>query len=164
MNARDCPQVDLAKALGEIASMPAFLERVFASAGAQRLAMAPAAGGFSLLEHACHLRDLEAEGYAVRVRRLLEEERPELVGFDGARIARERDYCSQDAQAALAAFTQTRQALAVRLAALSEEERCREGVFAGGPVTLEGLVAMMAGHDGEHRAEIEALLAELAAR
>ncbi len=164
MNPQDCPQVDLAHALGEISSMPAYLERAFAAAGPARLATMPAAGGFSLIEHACHLRDLEAEGYAVRVRRLLEEERPELAGFDGARVARERDYRSQDARAALDAFTAAREALAVRLAALSGDERCREGVFAGKPVTLEGLVAMMAGHDREHRVEIDALLGELAAR
>jgi hypothetical protein len=150
--------------LGEIASMPAFLERAFASAGTSRLATMPAAGGFSLLEHACHLRDLEAEGYTVRVRRLLEEERPELVGFEGGRIALERDYRSQDARSALGGFTASRQALVARVAGLSEEERCREGRFAGQGVTLEGVVAMMAGHDREHRAEIEALLGELAAR
>ena len=164
MNAPDCPQVDLAHVLGEIAAMPQVLARAFASAGPQRLATMPAAGGFSLLEHACHLRDLESEGYAVRVRRLLEEERPQLEGFDGTRIAAERGYRSQDARAALEAFTKTRQALAVRLAALSEEGRCRAGVFAGKPVTLEGMVAMMAAHDAEHRAEIDALLGEFAAR
>jgi ATP phosphoribosyltransferase regulatory subunit HisZ len=162
MNAHDCPQIDLAHALGEISSMPEYLERAFASAGPARLATAPARGGFSLLEHACHLRDLEAEGYAVRVRRLLEEERPELEGFDGARVASERDYRSQDARAALDEFTATRNALSVRVAALAEDDRCREGVFAGKPVTLEGMVAMMAGHDREHRAEIERLLEELA--
>ena len=164
MNAHDCPQIDLAHALGEIESMPAFLERAFARAGLARLATLPAAGGFSLLEHACHLRDLEAEGYAVRVHRLLEEDQPELAGFDGGRIAAERDYRSQDARAALAAFTQSRKALAARVAGLSNEERCREGRFAGRPVTLEGMVAMMAGHDREHRAEIESLLEEFGAR
>lgn len=164
MNAHDCPQIDLAHALGEIASMPAFLDGAFASAGPGRLAATPAAGGFSLLEHACHLRDLEAEGYAVRVRRLLEEKQPELAGFDGARIARERDYRSQDARSALAAFTTLREALVARVAGLSGEERCREGRFAGKPVTLEGMVAMMVGHDREHRAEIEQLLEELGAR
>ena len=164
MNAHDCPQIDLAHALGEIASMPAFLERAFATAGPGRLATMPAAGGFSLLEHACHLRDLEAEGYSVRVRRLLEEERPELAGFDGARIAIERDYRRQDARSALDAFTQLRTALAARVAALSGDERCREGRFAGKPVTLEGMVAMMVGHDREHRAEIERLIEEFGAR
>jgi hypothetical protein len=164
MNAHDCPKIDLAHALGEISAMPQFLERAFAAAGPARLATMPAAGGFSLLEHACHLRDVENEGYVVRVRRLLEEERPLLEGFDGARIAAERDYRSQDGHAALEAFTQTRQALAARLASISEEERCREGVFAGKPVTLEGMVAMMAGHDREHRSEIDALLGEFAAQ
>jgi len=63
----------VAEALACLAGMPAFLEAALARAGTARLAARPEAGGFSLVEHACHLRDLEREGYLLRLMRLLAE-------------------------------------------------------------------------------------------
>ena len=60
---------------------------------------------FSILESICHLRDIEVEGYSVRIRRLLEENNPQLEDIDGARLAIERDYNSQSLDSALHTFT-----------------------------------------------------------
>jgi len=38
----------------------------------------PSPGLFSLVEHCCHLRDLEEEGYTLRLRRMLRETVPVL--------------------------------------------------------------------------------------
>jgi hypothetical protein len=38
----------------------------------------------SALEQACHLRDIEIDGYQVRLRRTCQETRPLLVSLDGA--------------------------------------------------------------------------------
>ncbi len=80
--------------------MPVFLDAALARAGRSRFATRPAGGGFSLVEHACHLRDLEREGYLLRFMRLLAESYPVLEGFEGERVAADRDYLAQDAIAA----------------------------------------------------------------
>src|SRR5436190_21193552 len=63
------------------------------------------AGEFSPVENVCHLRDLEVEGYGVRIKRIIAEDNPSLTDFDGGKIAAERDYNSQDVHVALEAFT-----------------------------------------------------------
>ena len=152
---------DLADALSRLASMPGFLEAALVRAGKPRLAARPAGGGFSLVEHACHLRDLEREGYLLRVMRLLAEDHLVLEGFAGERIAEARDYRSQDALAAAGVFAATRAELLRVVRALAPAELAREGEFAGRTVTLAGVVTMAAGHDAEHRGDIDRLLAEL---
>jgi hypothetical protein len=152
---------DLADALARLASMPGFLEAALARAGKSRAAVRPAGGGFSLVEHACHLRDLEREGYLFRVMRLLAEEMPVLEGFAGDRIAEERNYRLQDATAAARDFAAARTELLRVARALGPAELAREGEFAGRTVTLAGVLAMAAGHDAEHRGDIDRLLAEL---
>ena len=79
-----------------LAAMPRLLQ-----ACAERLPRAewtrqPAAGLFSLVEHCCHLRDLEEEGYTVRLRRMLRETGPVLEDFDGGAVAARRGYPAQD--------------------------------------------------------------------
>ncbi|MGE0356163.1 MAG: DinB family protein [Burkholderiales bacterium] len=152
---------DLDGLCAQLARMPAFLDAALERAGAGRVATRPAAGGFSLLEHACHLRDLEREGYLLRILRLLAEERPVLEGFDGERVARERDYASQDAREAAGEFAAARAEVLRVVRGLDREALAREGEFAGGRITLAGVVAMAAAHDAGHRAEIDGLVAEL---
>src|SRR4051812_47242106 len=57
---------------------------------------------FSALETACHLRDIERDGYHVRLRRVVEEALPDLASVDGLQLARERRYARDDARRALA--------------------------------------------------------------
>src|SRR5215212_970329 len=67
-----------------------------------------AEGEFSVVENVCHLRDIEADGYVVRIRRLLEEDEPLLDDIDGARLSIERGYNEQDLVAAIDAFADAR--------------------------------------------------------
>lgn len=119
----------------------------------------PPAGVFSLVEHLCHLRDLEAEGYQPRIRRLLQEDLPTLHEIDGSQWAVERRYAQQSAPQALQAFTRLRgQTLAMLREALPLHAG-RRGLFGGfGIVTLAGLAHEMLRHDQGHLEEIEALL------
>src|SRR5688500_19594160 len=50
-----------------------------------------------------YLRDIETEGYTVRIGQLLEEEDPLLRDLDGDRLAIERRYIEQDVDGALRA-------------------------------------------------------------
>jgi hypothetical protein len=122
-------------------------------------------GPFALVEHAWHLGDLEREGFAERVRRLLEEDDPFLPDFDGEKIAREREYLRLDLQAALEAFAAARAETLRRLRAVREDQWARAGRQEGvGTVTLEQIPARMLDHDLAHFNEIADLLADLVPR
>ena len=82
---------------------------------------------FALVEHAHHLADLEEEGYARRIERLLREDRPSLPDFAGDVIAQERRYIDQPLLPALERFCATRDANVARFATLTEEEWTRSG-------------------------------------
>ena len=63
--------IELPEAIELLQAMPAFLEAAVDGASAERLRRRPGPDDFSLLEQACHLGDLEREGYRARVRRML---------------------------------------------------------------------------------------------
>ena len=119
--------------LSELDRMPAELERLVRDVPAEHLRwLPPDSGGapgetFSALGHVCHLRDIEADGYHVRVRRMLEEERPSLVSIDGYELARERRYDEADLEDALAAFRAARGRTLDTLRALTDAQLDRVG-------------------------------------
>ena len=158
MHAADFAPARHAEALELLAAMPEFLAGAVARAPADALQWKPAPEEFSLVEHACHLRDLEREGYLVRVRRMLAEVLPTLAGFDGATVAQERHYLAQDAHAAVEDFAAARAELLSRLQALTAADLAREGIFDGARICMADLVAMIAEHDRGHREEITRLL------
>ena len=120
---------------------------------------------FSALENICHLRDLEIEGYAERIARILKEHNPSLADIDGARLAVERDYNNQDGQAALAAFSDARRQNIDLLKDLSPEQIAREGTLQGvGKLSLEQLIEMMLEHDEGHLAELMTITRRLQRR
>ena len=63
------------------------------------------------------------EGFAERIRRLLTEENPALPDFEGARLARERDYRRRDPSEGLAAFARALRAKAIRYGYQESDER-----------------------------------------
>jgi hypothetical protein len=140
-----------------LVAMPRFVEQAVAAADAEGLARRGPGGTFSLTEQACHLRDLEREGYLVRVRRILAEETPTLAGFDGDAVARERDYPAQDAFRAARDFSASRAELVALLRSVDGPRAQRTAMFGGQRITLAGLVGMIEDHDRGHRDEIAAL-------
>lgn len=118
---------------------------------------------FSAIEQVCHLRDIEREGYQVRIRRMLEEASPSLESLDGHALARERRYEAEELPAALAAFRDARAATVERLRGLSEGELARTGDFAEyGRLTLRALVHYLRSHDQQHLAGIQWLAGRIA--
>ena len=91
MNDADFPSARLQRAIERLAKMPAFLSAAIEAADPGELVFRPGEVGFSLTEQACHLRDVEREGYLVRVTRVLAENAPALEGFDGTAVAKARD-------------------------------------------------------------------------
>ncbi|HET7729404.1 MAG TPA: DinB family protein [Usitatibacter sp.] len=159
------PRLGLAESIERLDAMPEFLEAAIDAAGhPENLLFQPAPGGFSLVEHACHLRDLEREGYLVRVRRMAAENAPVLESFDGAAVAAARDYRGEDARIAAQEFGAARRELLGMLAPLTEEDMARQGTFDGEPVSFGDVIAMMVEHDRGHREEIENLIDRLEER
>jgi hypothetical protein len=155
--------------LRELEEMPRELERTLALIPRDRLGWMPAswdgcpAETFSALGHVCHLRDIEQDGYHVRIRRMLEEEEPSLVSLDGYEIAREKRYESTDLAQALGAFRSARAATVERLRGVTDDQLARAGDFAEyGRLNLRALVHYLRSHDQQHLAGLQFLAGKMA--
>lgn len=155
--------------LSELADMPRQLESAIRSIPQERLDWKPESWGgspgetFSAREHVCHLRDIERDGYHLRVQRMLDEADPSLASLDGDEIAREREYASADLAQALAAFRQARETTVEKLRPLSDTELNRGGDFAEyGHLTLRALIHYLRSHDQQHLAGIQWLAGKIA--
>ena len=152
----------LAAAIGRLATMPAFVQSALERLAPGALATRPGPDEWALVEQACHLRDVERDAFLVRVPRMLSETLPDLEPFFGDDVARERDYLAQDARGAARDFTAARSELIALLRSTVPADLDRPATFAGRRITLRDLVAMIEEHDGEHRAQIEALIGRIA--
>ena len=151
-----------ANAAAGLGAMAAKLKEIVAALPQAAWRSKPAGGGFSLVEHVCHLRDIDGDGYRVRLERMLTEDCPSLPDLDGDALATQRGYLSQDLPAALAAFTATRLEIVARLAKLTPEQRRRTGLMAGKTeITVNGLVEIMTAHDSEHLDQLDDLVREV---
>jgi hypothetical protein len=159
-----------AETLAALATFPDRLERCLAAFAPQRLGWAPPSWDgipsetLTPLEQACHLRDIEREGYLLRFRRLLDEDHPLLASIDGYALVRERDYARDDAQRALAAFRTARAETLALLRGLDAAQWRRRGSFEGyGEVTVRGLAHYLCSHDYQHLSGLQWLLGKIEA-
>jgi hypothetical protein len=144
--------------LSALTAMPAALTAVINKITIDATAR-PAPESFSLLETVCHLRDIEQEGYLVRIGKLINEVNPWLADINGAQLAKERDYQHDNLAGALQAFIAARAQSVQLLTALPLEKLQNAGEFENtGTITLEKLIAMMAEHDRDHLDELRALI------
>jgi hypothetical protein len=151
--------------MGVLEAMPDFLAERFAGLSAAETVTRGPGDTFAPVEQCWHLFDLEREGFGARLRRLLEEDEPFLPDFDGARIARERDYASRSLAAGLAAFAEARASNLAAFRTVHGEQWSRVGTQEGvGPVAVCDLPSMMAEHDVSHRSGIEAWLDSVGTR
>jgi len=153
---------NFAQAAASLGAMPAKLKGIVAALPEAAWQSKPSSGGFSLVEHVCHLRDIDGDGYRLRLERMLTEARPSLPELDGDALARQRGYLGQELLPALAAFTATRREIVARLAKLTPEQRQRTGLMAGTTeITIDGLVDAMTAHDSEHMDQLNDLAREI---
>lgn len=118
----------------------------------------PSDNDFSVVENVCHLRDLEQDGYAARIGRILTEDQPFLPDLNGTLLAEERHYNIQELETALNDFTTARKGNLRIIESLSTEQLERSGVFENtGPITLHSLLRMMCQHDKAHLKELGGL-------
>ncbi|MBA2525218.1 MAG: DinB family protein [Pyrinomonadaceae bacterium] len=149
---------ELANNLEFLEETPKFIKSLTENLTGEELRLKPSQEEFSLLEHVCHLRDIEQEGYRVRINKLLNEAEPFLPDIDGDKLATERNYNSQSFTEALSGFAcaRTDNIQTIRNAPLDALKRT--GLFGDlGIITLERLVMMMYEHDSDHRQELSDL-------
>lgn len=151
-----------AELIGQLAAMPSqVMQRLAAITPSQRK-LRPAGMAFSALEHLCHLRDLDTDAFAIRVRAMLQQEYAPLLGVNGSLWAEERGYQQQDYEQAGQEFAAARQALVALLQDCDEAAQARIGIWEGRQrLTLAELVADMVAHDATHLQEIDELLLAL---
>ncbi|MDM5181846.1 DinB family protein [Massilia sp. DJPM01] len=120
---------------------------------------------FTAIEQICHVRDIEIDGYQLRLRRLLEEDNPLLLSIDSERVARERGYPDASVEQVFDALREARERTLRTIAGLNGSQWQRRGVFEGyGPVTVKGLVHYLCSHDQQHLAGLHWLLGQMASR
>ena len=111
------------------------------------------------LEQLCHVRDIEIDGYQVRIRRTLSETEPLLASIDTDALVRERAYARDEPARVLAAFRAARVQTLAMISGLTEAQWARTAVFEGyGPLTLRSLIHYLCSHDQQHLAGLQWLL------
>jgi hypothetical protein len=115
----------------------------------------PAPGKWSAHEVVCHCADSEANA-ALRIRYLVAERDPLIVGYDQDAWARALDYDSHPAEPALATVAAVRAHTVALLHRLPEEAWSREGRHTeSGRYTAEGWLRLYARHLEGHAEQIE---------
>ncbi|WGS51711.1 DinB family protein [Paraburkholderia sp. D15] len=135
----------------------AIVSRIPAAAWRRR----PRGTGFALVEHACHLRDLDAV-FAGRIKSVRTATLPIIDSVDGTALAGTLNYLDQDPLAAVEAFRHSRSRLCASLRRLRPEQLARCGLRDGvRRMTLEELVRELLDHDRTHWLELDELEDEL---
>lgn len=151
--------VELQALLDALARTPSEVDRCAKAVSQEHWRTRPTPEEFSVVENVCHLRDIEVDGYAQRIARFLNETNPTLADVDGARLAIERDYNSQELGPALETFRQTRERNVELLRNLAESDYDRPASLEGvGEITLRKLILMMNEHDEGHLEELQRLV------
>ena len=151
--------------LHALAAFPDQLEAHYAAFAPEFSRWAPASWdgvpseALTALEQLCHVRDIEVDGYQVRIRRTLEETHPTLASIDTDALVRERAYAHDEPTRVLAAFRAARAQTLEMISGLSEAQLARTAVFEGyGPLTLRSLIHYLCSHDQQHLAGLQWLL------
>ncbi|HEX8843705.1 MAG TPA: DinB family protein [Pyrinomonadaceae bacterium] len=126
---------------------------------ADQLTAHPIPGKWSAREIVQHLADSEMNS-AIRLRRLLAEERPVIQAYDQEDYATRLRYNERDVAPALDALRGARATTAQLLAQMSEEDWKREGWHPeSGLYTTENWLKIYADHAHNHAAQIRRLKA-----
>lgn len=148
--------------LAGLAAMPRRMAALFVALEPELHRVRPDGQAFAFAEHLWHLADLETEAFQVRLQRLLEEPHPFLPDFDGAAVARQRDYLAREPAEGLRRFAAARVRSLDRFGRLKASDWALKGEQEGaGPLALSDLPARMAAHDAAHLAELGGLLEAL---
>jgi uncharacterized damage-inducible protein DinB len=115
----------------------------------------PIAGKWSTLEVVCHLADFDPI-LADRMKRVIAEDKPQLIGADENRFAAALAYADRDLEEELTIIEKTRQQMARILKKLPPQALSRTGLHnERGELTLEKLLTTTTNHIQHHVKFIE---------
>jgi DNA-binding transcriptional ArsR family regulator len=146
-----------------LAQSAAVFQRLLEQLCAEQGYAMPSDGSFSLAASVWHLADLEEEAWGPRLERMLTETRPNLVGFNGGRVAKERDYQHRPWRGAARRFIAQRRRSLRLLGRFDEAVLSRRVRFSGAASAAAQVLAAMVAHDEEHRQLMAAQLRDLLA-
>jgi hypothetical protein len=156
--------------LNALAVFPEQLEAHYAAIPAEFVHWAPASWDgipserFTPIEQVCHVRDIEIDGYHVRLHRVLHESNPTLPSIDSEALAAQRSYSTSSAEEAFAAFRDARAQTVRLISGLTAEQLSRTAEFEGyGTLSLRSLVHYLCSHDQQHLAGLQWLLGKIEA-
>src|SRR4051794_28479302 len=140
----------IAELTGAFLAGPPALRQAVAGMSRQQLVARPVEGKWSALEGVCHVADFEPI-MADRMKRIIAEERPVLIGADENRFAVALAYHERDLEEELTIIEKTRQQLGRILRTLPDAALARVGMHnERGPRTLEQLLTTATGHIPHH--------------
>ena len=142
------------------AATPRTLAKLLKGATASKLRKRPAPGKWSVGEILAHLADAEIiVGW--RLRSILAAPGTPIQAYDQDTLAAARNYAKHDPRKSLEQFRAIREANLALYKSLTPEQWKHFGMHAErGEETLERILQMMAGHDLNHLAQIEGILAK----
>lgn len=146
--------------LARVARTAGELGAAVQGADAPALARRPDAKNWAPVEVLCHLRDNE-EWFLERMKLVVAMHEPRFVATNPDRWASDRQYLTNDAAVALAAFTRRREETLAFLGALGPDDWSRAGVHADsrGRRTIDEFLSVMAWHDDNHLDQLRRALA-----
>ena len=134
---------------------PAKLRAALAKVPPEALKWRPAEGKWSAHEVVCHCADSETNAYA-RIRFLVAEPDPKVLGYDEAQWARTFDYHAAPLEPALATVDAVRANTAVLVERLTEAAWSKAGTHTqSGPYSAEDWLDSYAEHLEKHSRQIE---------
>jgi uncharacterized damage-inducible protein DinB len=142
------------------AATPKALAKLIKGAPASKLRKRPAPGKWSVGEILAHLADAEiVVGW--RLRAILAAPGTPIQAYDQDALAAARNYAKHDPRKSLEQFRGVREANLALYKSLSPEQWKHFGMHAErGEETLERILHMMAGHDLNHLAQVENIVAK----
>jgi hypothetical protein len=129
---------------------PGILRQAVDGLTAAQLDARPVAGKWSTREVVCHLADFEPI-YADRMKRVIAEQEPTLLGGDPNLFAARLAYASRDVEEELRLIEVVRRQMGRILRTLAPEQFQRRGIHSeSGPLALETLLRRITGHIPHH--------------
>ena len=133
---------------------PSVLAHAVGNLSESQLDHKPSDGGFSAREVVHHTADSEMTS-AIRLRRLLAEDRPQLAGYDEELFARRLHYSERPLDGSLEAVRGARASTLALLEVLSEEEWAREGTHSeSGRYSVTDWLQIYAAHCHDHADQV----------
>jgi hypothetical protein len=141
------------------AATPRKLERMLKGAPSSKLRKRPAPGKWSVAEIVAHISDAELVG-GYRIRAILGDPGTQIIGFDQDAWVTALHYDKRDPRKSFEQFCALRAANLALLKTLTPEQWEHYGIHSErGKESVAHIARMFAGHDINHLAQIERILA-----